>query len=32
MDRDARIRGYYDSRESEALVRLKNDIESLVKG
>jgi protein SCO1 len=32
MDKDARIRGYYDSRESEALVRLKNDIESLVKG
>ncbi len=32
VDKDARIRGYYDSRESEALVRLKNDIDSLVKG
>ena len=32
VDKEARIRGYYDSRESEALVRLKNDIDSLVKG
>lgn len=32
VDKDARIRGYYDSRESEAFVRLKNDIDSLVKG
>jgi protein SCO1 len=32
VDKDARIRGYYDSRESEALVRLKNDIDSLLKG
>jgi protein SCO1/2 len=32
VDKDARIRGYYDSRESEALVRLRNDIDSLVKG
>jgi protein SCO1/2 len=32
VDKDARIRGYYDSQESEAFVRLKNDIDSLVKG
>ena len=32
VDKDTRIRGYYDSRESEAFVRLKNDIDSLVKG
>lgn len=32
IDKDARIRGYYDTRESEAFVRLKDDIESLVKG
>jgi len=32
MDKDARIRGYYDSRDSEALVRLQNDIDSLAKG
>ena len=32
VDREARIRGYYDSRELEAFVRLKNDIETLVKG
>ena len=32
VDKDAHIRGYYDSRESEALVRLKNDIDSLLKG
>lgn len=32
VDKDARIRGYYNSQESEAFVRLKNDIDSLVKG
>jgi protein SCO1/2 len=32
VDGEARIRGYYDSREPEALVRLKNDIDTLVKG
>ncbi len=32
IDREARIRGYYDSRELEAFVRLKNDVESLLKG
>ena len=32
VDREARIRGYYDSRELEAFVRLKNDIDALVKG
>lgn len=32
IDKDARIRGYYDTRESEAFVRLKDDIDSLVKG
>lgn len=32
VDKEARIRGYYDSRELEAFVRLKNDIETLVKG
>src|SRR5581483_4743925 len=32
IDRQARIRGYYDSRELEAFVRLKNDIETLTKG
>ena len=32
IDKQARIRGYYDSRELEAFVRLKNDIETLVKG
>ncbi len=32
VDKEARIRGYYDSRESAALVRLKNDIDSLTKG
>jgi protein SCO1 len=32
VDRDARIRGYYDSRELEAFVRLKNDIDALTKG
>jgi len=32
IDKDARIRGYYDSRELEAFVRLKNDVETLLKG
>jgi cytochrome oxidase Cu insertion factor (SCO1/SenC/PrrC family) len=32
IDKDARIRGYYDSRELEAFLRLKNDIETLLKG
>jgi protein SCO1/2 len=32
VDKEARIRGYYDSRELEAFVRLKNDIDSLTKG
>jgi protein SCO1 len=32
VDQEARIRGYYDSREQEAFVRLKNDIDSLTKG
>ncbi|MGH7794138.1 MAG: SCO family protein [Candidatus Binatia bacterium] len=32
VDREARIRGYYDSREPQAFVRLKNDIDTLVKG
>jgi hypothetical protein len=32
IDKTARIRGYYDSRELEAFVRLKNDVESLLKG
>jgi protein SCO1/2 len=32
IDKAARIRGYYDSRELEAFVRLKNDVESLLKG
>jgi protein SCO1/2 len=32
IDKQARIRGYYDSRELEAFVRLKNDIETLTKG
>jgi protein SCO1/2 len=32
VDKQARIRGYYDSRELEALVRLKNDIDALMKG
>jgi len=32
IDQNARIRGYYDSRELEAFVRLKNDIETLLKG
>jgi protein SCO1 len=32
IDQDGRIRGYYDSRELEAFVRLKNDLETLLKG
>ena len=32
MDKEARIRGYYDSRDSQALVRLKNDVDTLTKG
>jgi len=32
VDKQSRIRGYYDSRELEAFVRLKNDIYTLVKG
>lgn len=32
VDKEARIRGYYDSRDLEALARLKNDIDTLVKG
>ena len=32
VDQEARIRGYYDSRELEAFVRLKNHIDTLVKG
>ena len=32
VDKEARIRGYYDSREPEAVLRLKNDIDSLTKG
>ena len=32
VDKEARIRGYYDSQEPEAFVRLKNDIDSLTKG
>jgi protein SCO1/2 len=32
VDKQARIRGYYDSRELEAFVRLKNHIDILLKG
>jgi cytochrome oxidase Cu insertion factor (SCO1/SenC/PrrC family) len=32
VDREARIRGYYDSREIEAISRLKSDLETLLKG
>ena len=32
IDRSGQIRGYYDSRELEAFVRLKNDVETLLKG
>jgi hypothetical protein len=31
IDKESRIRGYYDSRELEAFVRLKNDIDTLLK-
>jgi cytochrome oxidase Cu insertion factor (SCO1/SenC/PrrC family) len=32
VDKQARIRGYYDSREIDAFSRLKNDLETLLKG
>jgi|SRR5512135_419749 protein SCO1/2 len=32
VDKEGRIRGYYDSGELEAFVRLKNDIDTLAKG
>ncbi len=32
IDQQAQIRGYYDSRELEGLARLRNDIETLLKG
>ena len=32
IDREGQIRGYYDSRELEAFVRLKNDLDDLLKG
>ena len=32
VDQQAQIRGYYDSREMDGLARLRNDIETLVKG
>lgn len=32
VDKDGRIRGYYDSRELEAFVRLKNHVDILLKG
>jgi hypothetical protein len=32
MDKQARIRGYYDSRDSQALIRLQNDVDTLTKG
>lgn len=32
IDKNTQIRGYYDSREMEAFVRLKNDVETLLKG
>jgi protein SCO1/2 len=32
IDKAARIRGYYDSRDSQALIRLKNDVDNLTKG
>jgi cytochrome oxidase Cu insertion factor (SCO1/SenC/PrrC family) len=32
IDQQAQIRGYYDSREMEGLARLRNDIETLLKG
>jgi len=32
IDKEAHIRGYYDSRELAAFVRLKSDVETLLKG
>jgi len=32
VDGDGQIRGYYDSRELEAFIRLKNDLDTLLKG
>jgi protein SCO1/2 len=32
IDKKARIRGYYDSRDQQALQRLKNDVATLIKG
>jgi protein SCO1/2 len=32
IDNNGQIRGYYDSREMEAFARLKNDVETLLKG
>jgi protein SCO1/2 len=32
IDQQAQIRGYYDSREMDGLARLRNDIETLLKG
>lgn len=32
VDKSAQIRGYYDSRELGAMLRLKNDLENLLKG
>ncbi|HSK30753.1 MAG TPA: SCO family protein [Candidatus Limnocylindria bacterium] len=32
IDKEARIRGYYDSRDHDAFSRLRNDVESLLKG
>jgi protein SCO1/2 len=32
VDKEGRIRGYYDTGDPEAVVRLKNDIDTLVKG
>jgi protein SCO1/2 len=32
VDKDGQIRGYYDSRELEAFIRLKNDLDTLLKG
>ena len=32
IDKQARIRGYYDSRDQQALQRLKNDVATLIKG
>ena len=32
IDQQAQIRGYYDSRAMDSLARLRNDIETLLKG